>query len=156
MIINIIAIGKNIPNWVNAGFQEYAKRLTGDVKIQLIEISAIKRTKNSDLAKIKQQESEKLLAAIPNSSLVIALDEHGIQWSTQQLAKELQNWRENWSQVSLLIGGPEGLGANCLQKAHLKWSLSNLTFPHPLVRIVVAEQLYRAHSILANHPYHRN
>jgi 23S rRNA (pseudouridine1915-N3)-methyltransferase len=156
MLINIIAIGKNMPTWVNSGFREYAKRLAGDIKINLIEISPEKRTKNSDLEKIKKLEGEKLLATIPKNSLIIALDEHGKQWSTQQLAKTLQDWRENYAQVSLLIGGPEGLAETCLQRAQLKWSLSNLTFPHPLVRIIVAEQLYRAYSILMNHPYHRD
>jgi 23S rRNA (pseudouridine1915-N3)-methyltransferase len=154
MIINLITIGKNMPNWVNEGFYEYAKRMPKDYKLQLIEIPAIKRTSN--IQQIQQKESEQMLSRIPKSSLIIALDEHGQQWNTQQLAKQLQNWHDNWREISLLIGGPEGLAPACLAKANLKWSLSSLTLPHAMVRIIVAEQLYRAWSILTKHPYHRD
>jgi 23S rRNA (pseudouridine1915-N3)-methyltransferase len=139
MTINLIAVGKNMPSWIKTGFAEYAKRLSKDYKLQLIEI----------------RKKEAMLSAIPKNSLIIALDERGRQWNTHELAAQLQKWRENYQQVSLLIGGHDGLAPNCLAKTHLKWSLSALTFPHQMVRIIVAEQLYRAWSILTKHPYHR-
>lgn len=140
MIINLIAVGKKIPTWIKTGFTEYAKRLPKDYKLQLIEI----------------KKREAMLRAIPPNSLIIALDEHGQQWNSYELSCQLQKWRENYQQVSLLIGGPDGLTPECLTKAHLKWSLSSLTLPHQMVRIIVAEQLYRAWSILTKHPYHRD
>jgi 23S rRNA (pseudouridine1915-N3)-methyltransferase len=155
MKIQLIAIGKNMPAWINDGYDEYIKRLPSEFKISLTEIAAVKRTKSISLDQIQQTEGQKMLAAIPSGSLVIALDEHGQQWNTPELAINLQKWQNNWQKISLLIGGPEGLPPICLQKAQCQWSLSKLTFPHPLVRIIVAEQLYRAWSILAKHPYHR-
>ncbi len=155
MKLNLIAIGKNLPDWVNTAFKEYAKRLKGDITLSLTELPLIKRNKNSNIEKIKQQEGEKLLAAIPAGSYVIALDEHGKSWGTIELSKQLQHWRENYGNISLLIGGPDGLSSECLTKANIQWSLSPLTLPHGLVRVIVAEQLYRAYSILSGHPYHR-
>ncbi len=156
MIINLIATGKNMSAWVNTGWQEYQKRLPAEYKLQLTEIAALKRSKSANLNQIKEKEGDALIAAMPKGSLVIALDEHGREWTTHELAQQLEKWRANWPQVSLLIGGPEGLSHNCLQQAQTTWSLSKLTLPHPLVRVVVAEQLYRAWSILAGHPYHRD
>ncbi|HPY41824.1 MAG TPA: 23S rRNA (pseudouridine(1915)-N(3))-methyltransferase RlmH, partial [Thiolinea sp.] len=109
----------------------------------------------SDLKRICELEGEKLLAAIPAGSLVIALDVLGKPWSTEQLSSQLDQWLASGQDVALLVGGPEGLSKACLQRSDQKWSLSALTFPHPLVRIIVAEQLFRAWSILSNHPYHR-
>jgi len=154
MIINLIAIGKNMPNWVTEGVYEYTKRMPKDYKLQLIEIPATKRTSN--LQQIQQKEAKQMLSAIPKGSLIIALDERGLQWNTHKLAKQLQNWHDNWHEISLLIGGPEGLAPASLAKANLKWSLSALTFPHQMVRVIVAEQIYRAWSILTKHPYHRD
>ncbi|MCK4869579.1 MAG: 23S rRNA (pseudouridine(1915)-N(3))-methyltransferase RlmH [Gammaproteobacteria bacterium] len=155
MIINIIAIGRNMPAWVETTFHEYQKRLPKELQIKLIELPLIKRSKNISAEKIKQQEAEQILKAIPEKSLIIALDEHGKEKTTTELATQLQNWRENYSAVTLLIGGPDGLAPVCRQTAQETWSLGKLTFPHPLVRIILAEQLYRAWSILNNHPYHR-
>jgi len=155
MRIKLIAIGESMPNWVVTGFQEYAKRLQQDVVLSLHEIPASKRGKNADLARIIQKEGELMLAQIPNSSHCIALDVKGKVWSTEQLAQNLNNWQLQGNDVSLLIGGPEGLAPACLARANQTWSLSALTFPHPLVRVIVAEQLYRAWSIIHNHPYHR-
>ncbi len=145
-----------MPDWVNIGFKEYAKRLPQEYKLNLIEIPIIKRGKNPNLEQVKQKEAEAIFSAIPKGSFVITLDEHGQQWSTYELADQLQKWRENWQQVSLIIGGPDGLAPICLEKAHIKWSLSSLTLPHQMVRIIAAEQIYRAWSILAKHPYHRD
>lgn len=155
MNIYLIAIGKNTLSWIEDGYNDYIKRLPKDFKIILHEIAAVKRTKSVSLNQIQQTEGQKMLAAIPAGSFVIALDERGQQWNSNELATQLQKWHHNWQKVSLLIGGPEGLPPSCLEKAHSQWSLSNLTLPHPLVRIVVAEQLYRAWSILTKHPYHR-
>lgn len=144
-----------MPGWVNAGTEEYAGRMPPQCQLLIREIAAEKRTKNSDLNRIRQSEGEKLLAAIPDGNLVITLDVKGKPWSTEQLAQQFDSWMMSGRDVSLLVGGPEGLSPACLQRAEQSWSLSPLTFPHPLVRIVVAEQLFRAWSILTNHPYHR-
>jgi 23S rRNA (pseudouridine1915-N3)-methyltransferase len=156
MKIQIIAVGKHMPEWVETGYDEYAKRLSSDCDLQLIEIAAGKRGKNADIVRLTRIEGEQMLAAIPNGHYVIALDVLGQSWSTERLADKLQHWKTENQSISLLIGGPEGLAPDCLKRADLKLSLSALTLPHPLVRIVLAEQLYRAFSILKNHPYHRS
>jgi len=153
--INIITIGKNMPEWINQGFNEYAKRFSSDLQLNLTEITNIKRFKNSDLKKIQQEEGQMMLKKINPQDFIIALDEHGIEYSTFELAQQIQHWRENWNNICFFIGGPEGLSTECLQKANIKFALSRLTFPHPLVRVIVAEQIYRAWTILNKHPYHR-
>jgi 23S rRNA (pseudouridine1915-N3)-methyltransferase len=145
-----------MPSWINSGFEEYARRLPKDYQLNLIEIPALKRGKNADIKRLIEQESEKLLDAVPKDSLKIVLDEHGKQWDTLELAKQLQNWHDIPQNISLLIGGPDGVSAACLRQANLTWSLAKLTLPHPLVRVIIAEQIYRAWSIIARHPYHRN
>lgn len=155
MIIRILAIGTKMPSWVTEGFQDYAKRFTSGSSLELYEIPAEKRSKNADIPRIIEREGEKLLAAIKPHHHVIALDVKGHAWSTEQLTGQLKHWQTDGRHVDLLIGGPDGLSQACLQKAHGKWSLSPLTLPHPLVRIILAEQLYRGLSILQNHPYHR-
>jgi 23S rRNA (pseudouridine1915-N3)-methyltransferase len=155
MRIHLIAVGTRMPAWVEQGFKEYSQRLPADCTLQLVEIPAGKRGKNADIARITRDEGERMLAAIPKGAQVIALEVKGKAWSTEQLAQELDGWRHDGRDVALLVGGPEGLAPDCVTRAEGKWSLSNLTLPHPLVRIVVAEQLYRAWSILHNHPYHR-
>jgi len=144
-----------MPAWVNQAYQEYSQRLTRDCRLVLKEVPAIKRTKNADLDKIKAQESQKLLDLIPAGDRVIALEVGGRAWSTEQLSIELSQWLRSGQNHCLLIGGPEGLDEPCRQRADQLWSLSPLTLPHPMVRIIVAEQLFRAWSILNNHPYHR-
>lgn len=155
MRIHLIAVGSKMPAWVTQGYEEYARRLPGDCALQLVEIVAGKRGKNADIARITRDEGERTLAAIPKGARVVALDVQGQAWSTGQLSRQLDGWRHEGRDVALLVGGPEGLAADCLARAEQRWSLSPLTLPHPLVRIVVAEQLYRAWSILNNHPYHR-
>lgn len=144
-----------MPAWINEGFTDYAKRLTGELSLELIELPAEKRGKNADLARIKQTEGDRLLAAIPKNCLIITLAIKGKNWSTEQLASQLTDWQRTGQPIAFLIGGPEGLSDACNQRADLAWSLSPLTFPHPLVRVILAEQLYRAWSITKNHPYHR-
>ena len=155
MQINLIAVGNKMPAWVTTGYEDYAKRLPAGYTLKLTEIAPEKRTKQADIKRITEKEGEKILAAIKPGNLVIALDVLGQSWSTGQLAKSLKTWHAENRDVDLLVGGPDGLAQACIQKAQLKWSLSPLTLPHPLVRILLAEQLYRAWSILHNHPYHR-
>lgn len=155
MEIYLICVGQKMPTWVTMGFQEYQKRIPACCSLQLIEIPLLKRTKNADLPRLQQEEGKLMLAAIPSDSYVIALDERGKMWDSVTLAEKLAQWMQSFPSVSLLVGGPEGLAPACLQKAQQTWSLSALTLPHALVRIIVAEQLYRAWSILHHHPYHR-
>ena len=136
-------------------YDEFAKRLPHECRLQLIEIPANKRTKNTDVQRVIKEEGERLLAAIPSNSLVYALDSAGQQWSTEKLAKQMEQWLVDGRDIALLIGGPDGLSEQCKLRADASLSLSKLTFPHPLVRIIIAEQIYRAWSILKGHPYHR-
>lgn len=144
-----------MPGWVTEGFQEYAKRLPPECRLNLIEIAPGKRTKGTEAARAVREEGERMLAALPKGCYVIALDARGTQWDTEQLTGQLKDWLQQGRDVTLLIGGPDGLAESCLKRADQIWSLSKLTLPHPLARIVVAEQLYRAWSMIKNHPYHR-
>ena len=155
MRIQLIAVGTKIPSWVEQGYQEYSRRFPNDMPLQLIEIPAGKRGKNADIKRILQKEGEMTLAAIPKGNRIVTLEVTGRAWDTPALAKHMQNWQMDGRDVSLLIGGPEGLAPECIAASEQKWSLSALTMPHPLVRIVVAESLYRAWSLNNNHPYHR-
>ncbi len=155
MRIKLIAIGTRMPKWVEQGYQDYAKRLNQEIQLELVEVSAGKRGKNADLERIKQKEGDATLSAIAASDWVIALDVKGKRLSTEKMAERLESLMGAGQHVSLLVGGPEGLANACLSRANEKWSLSDLTLPHPLVRIVIAEQLYRAWSIIKGHPYHR-
>ena len=156
MHIHLIAVGDKMPRWVQDGYREYAKRLPPECALNLIEIAAGKRGKNADVARILRDESRRLLAAIPKGATVVALEVGGRSWSTEQLAEKLEHWMGSGQDVALLVGGPEGLTDDVRSAAGQLWSLSALTLPHPLVRVVLAEQLYRAWSILRNHPYHRD
>src|SRR3990167_8449387 len=155
MNITILAIGKNMPHWVTEGVTEYTQRLPKNYHTHWIEIPLEKRGKNADLTKIIAQEEDRIRAAIPKGSHLIALDRTGHSFDTRSLAKHLQTWHDNQQDITWVIGGPEGLSQAFLKTAHAVWSLSSLTLPHPLVRVVLAEQLYRAYSIIINHPYHR-
>lgn len=152
MLIRLIAIGNKMPPWIIAGFRDYAKRLPF---FQLLEIPAEKRTKTVGIEQLIKREGEKILSVIPPGNRVIALEVKGSAWSTEQLSLKLKTWQIDGRNIDLLIGGPDGLASACLQRAEEKWSLSALTLPHPIARIVVVEQMYRAYSILQNHPYHR-
>jgi 23S rRNA (pseudouridine1915-N3)-methyltransferase len=155
MQINLLAAGTRMPSWVTEGYQEFAKRLPPECRLNLVEIALGRRSKGSDPARAIRDEGESMLDAIPKDSHVIALDVCGAQWNTEQLSLELSNWMQSGRNVALLIGGPDGLAESCSKSAHAIWSLSKLTLPHALVRILVAEQIYRAWSLLKNHPYHR-
>ena len=155
MQISLIAIGQKMPAWVNQGYEEYARRMPPELQLNLVEIPLAKRSKGSDISRMMDKEGEQMLAAIKKDSLVVAMEVGGKPWSTPQLAEQLTDWMQAGRSIALLVGGPEGLAPACQKRADLRWSLSNLTLPHPLVRIVLAEQLYRASSILKNHPYHK-
>jgi 23S rRNA (pseudouridine1915-N3)-methyltransferase len=155
MQIHIIAVGERMPEWVQAGYAEYAKRLPHECRLSLHEIPAGKRSKGADLTRLTRDEGTRLLAAIPAGSRVVALDRNGRAQDTAALARRIEKQLGEGQDLALLIGGPEGLAPECLAAAHERWSLSQLTLAHPVVRVVLAEQLYRAWSVLKNLPYHR-
>lgn len=155
MQINIIAIGKKMPSWIEEGFSEYSKRMPKELKINLIELPLAKSSSKTSPEQLMDQEGKSILDAIPEKNNIIVLDVQGKSFSTEQLAHQLQLWREDSRDLSIIIGGPNGLSKEILTKAETKWSLSALTFPHPLVRVILVEQLYRAFSYLSGHPYHR-
>lgn len=155
MRIHLLAVGRRMPAWVNSGYAEFARRLPPECHLELTEIAPGPRAKGGSAARAIQAESVALLAALPKSARVIALDERGQSWSSVELARQLQAWLQDGRDVALLVGGADGLGPEVKTRAECSWSLSKLTLPHALVRVLVAEQLYRAWSILRNHPYHR-
>ncbi len=155
MRIYLIAVGQKMPGWVAEGYQEYVKRLPASCSLKLVEIAPGHRGKSADIQRAIKSESDKMLAAIPPQARVIALDERGKAWSTVQLAAQMEGWMQDGQDIALLVGGPDGLSAECKQRARQLWSLSALTLPHPLVRVVLAEQIYRAWSVTQGHPYHR-
>jgi 23S rRNA (pseudouridine1915-N3)-methyltransferase len=153
MRARLIAVGDRMPSWVTDGYAEYVKRLSRELPLELVEIST--RSRSRDAARAIADEGAALLAAIPKGTHVVALDGRGKPWSSEDLAQQLAQWRMHGNDLAFLIGGPDGFAPAVLERAQQRWSLGPLTLPHPLVRIVVAEQLYRAVSQLANHPYHR-
>lgn len=155
MEIKLIAVGDKMPHWVQDGYTEFAKRLPAECALRLVEIQPGHRGKGADITRALRDEGARMLATIPKGSHTIALEIKGRAWNTEQLSEQLARWMAQGQNLNLLVGGPEGLAEACLGKAQQSWSLSPLTLPHPLVRIVVAEQLYRAWSMLHNHPYHR-
>ena len=154
MRAHLIAIGERMPAWVQQGYAEYVKRLSHDLPLQLVEISTKSRG-NRDPARAMADEAAAMLAAIPKDTHVVALDGRGDAWRSEDVASQLERWRMQGKDLAFLIGGPDGLAAPVLQRANQRWSLGPATLPHPLVRVIVAEQLYRAVSQLGNHPYHR-
>ena len=152
MRATLIAVGDRMPPWVTEGFAEYAKRLSRELPLQLVEVTAKTR---GDPARLKSDEGQAILAAIPKNAHVVALDGRGAAWSSEQLSEQLSRWRMLGKDIAFLIGGADGFATDVLKRAEQTWSLGPLTLPHPLVRIVLAEQLYRAISLLGNHPYHR-
>ncbi len=154
MKINLIAIGKKMPDWIQSGINHYQKQLPTTLNFNLITLDAQKR-KGKNIKQIKDLEGELLIKASKNSNLIIAFDETGKQQSTKMIAKAMENWQQNGDNISLLIGGADGLSDACKQHAQQLWGLSNLTLPHSMARLLAVEQIYRAHSLLTNHPYHR-
>jgi len=156
MRINVLAVGTRMPAWVNEGVNEYTRRLPRHVDLQFIEVPAAHRRAGATTAKIKSKEADALLKAARGADYIVALDERGKACSSPQLSGQLQGWLNQYPCVALLVGGADGLDSRCLEAADQVWSLSALTLPHPLVRVVLAEQIYRAWTLVQGHPYHRD
>ncbi len=155
MQLIVAAVGHKMPGWIEAGFQEYAKRMPPECRLVLKEIKPIERSSGKNAETVMAQERTRIEAALPKGGRVIALDEHGAHMTTLQLSQQLSIWQHQGGDVSFVIGGADGLDAEFKKNADMLLRLSNMTLPHGLVRVILAEQLYRAWSILRNHPYHR-
>jgi 23S rRNA (pseudouridine1915-N3)-methyltransferase len=153
--LKLIAASNRQPAWIDSGYAEYADRLRGACKLELAVVPLARRTPSSPVGRALADEAERMAAAIPAGAHVVALAEAGKPWTTKELAAKLARWAESGAPVVLLIGGPDGLGPAAVERAVECWSLSSLTLPHGLARVVVAEAIYRAWSLLHNHPYHR-
>ena len=155
MRTQLIAVGEKMPAWIKTGYEDYAKRLPKELKPRLVELPLAPRAKNHSIEKARQIEGEAIIAALPERSIRVMLDVEGRMFSTEKLAEKLAVWQSSGSDISFVIGGPDGLSAAVLEAATERWSLSPLTLPHPLVRVLFVEQWYRAWSILQHHPYHK-
>jgi len=144
-----------MPAWVDQACADFLKRLPRELQLNTIEVPLLKRGKNPDIQRIVRDECRKVLDSIPAGSSLVALDVKGTRISTEKLATTLDNWMRQGQDIAIVIGGPDGISDELLQQADQAVSLSDMTFPHPLVRVIIVEQLYRAWSILNNHPYHR-
>lgn len=155
MQIDLIAVGKRMPAWIETAVKEYSKRLPKNIQFKIIEITPAIRGKNNNAENYKQKEQENIEAALSPKSIIIALDERGKTISSQQLADQLQTWNDEQQHIIIIIGGADGLSDGIKKKANQMWSLSKMTLPHGLVRVMLVEQIYRAWTITQNHPYHR-
>lgn len=156
MRIQLIAAGTRRPAWEREGFETYAKRMPRECALSLVEIAVAKRGANADIARLRSREGEHMLAKVAKNARIITLDEKGRSFTTAKLAEQLSHWLGSGQDLALLIGGPDGLAPACHDAAQMSWSLSPLTLPHGLARVVVAEQLYRAWTVTTGHPYHRD
>ena len=155
MKIHLISVGTRLPDWANAGTTEYLKRLPASCALQLVEVPPVVRSKTTPTERAKEQECVRIDAAIPKGAWRIICDERGKHWTTAALSNQLGEWLQSGRDVALVIGGADGTTPALRASADHLWSLSDLTLPHPLVRVLLAEQVYRAWSLLNNHPYHR-
>ena len=155
MILTVAAVGQRMPVWVQTAWKEYAQRFPRGLTLELKEIPLLKRSRNAAVESLRKTESDALLSSAPAGHRLIALDERGKQWSTMELSAQMENWMQEEKGVCFLVGGPDGLAKNCRERARDVWALGRLTLPHPMVRAILAEQLYRAWTITQNHPYHR-
>jgi 23S rRNA (pseudouridine1915-N3)-methyltransferase len=153
--IRLVAVGQRPPEWVVKGFSEYARRLPREMPLDLVEIAPAAR-KNAPTAQVRAQEAQRLLAQVGTKDWVVVLDERGATWSTQRLAEKLDDWRMQGRNVVFLVGGADGLDASCVERADEVLSLSAMTLPHAMVRVLLAEQIYRAWTVISGHPYHRD
>lgn len=155
MRVRLLAVGTRMPAWVAQGVEEYRKRLPRDFSLEIEEIVPGQRGRNADVGRAISQEAERIRARLKGDEHLVALEVEGSSWSTEQLAGHTEAWRLEGRDVALLAGGPDGLASALSAQAHQRWSLSPLTLPHPLVRVLIAEQLYRAWTLMVGHPYHR-
>ena len=155
MQLLVVAVGTRMPGWVQEGWNEYARRFPRGLSLELREIPLARRSGKASVDTLCEAEGTALLAAVPSGFRCIALDQEGSQYTTVQLAGKLEDWMRDEKGVCFLVGGPDGLSADCRSRADELWSLGRLTLPHPLVRVILAEQLYRAWTVTRNHPYHR-
>jgi 23S rRNA (pseudouridine1915-N3)-methyltransferase len=153
--LSLLTASNRQPDWVDAGAADYAKRVRGRCTLEIKTVPLARRTHRTPIERAIVEEGERLLAAVPAGAHVVALCEEGKPWSTKDLAAKLEGWMRLGAPVAFLVGGPDGLCPACIARANERWSLSRLTLPHGLVKIVVAEALYRAWSVLERHPYHR-
>lgn len=154
MKLNLLCIGQRMPAWVSQAYNEYSRRMPREMPVKLIELAAA-RGSNLSSEQIIQDESARLLKAVPKSSRIVLLDVEGKSWSTEVLAENMEDWRQSGHDWTFIIGGANGVSSELRATADFRWSLSRATFPHPLVRIILIEQLYRAWTIINGHPYHR-
>ena len=155
MKLVILAVGNKMPDWITNGFDEYAKRMPPELRIELKEIKPEQRSSGRNAESVMAAEKQRIEAALPKNARVVALDERGRDWTTMQLANALPGWQQDGRDVAFVIGGADGLAPEVKARAELMLRVSSLTLPHGMVRVLLAEQLYRAWSITQNHPYHR-
>ena len=155
MHIRLLAVGDRQPPWVDEAFGLYAGRFPRDWKFRLDVIPTVRRQKNDKSQKAKQAEGELILGKLSAGEQVVLLDERGRQLDSKSLAKKVVDWQSDGRDLCFVIGGPDGVSESCRARADFTWSLSSLTLPHGLARVLLAEQLYRAHSLQTGHPYHR-
>jgi 23S rRNA (pseudouridine1915-N3)-methyltransferase len=155
MKVRLLAVGTRMPDWVTRGVEEYRKRLPRDFALEVEEIVPGARGRNADIGRAVALEGERVRARLKGGEHLVALEVNGKPWSTEALAREADGWRMQGRDVALLVGGPDGLEPSLSASADQRWSLSPLTLPHPLVRIILTEQLYRAWTLMVGHPYHR-
>jgi 23S rRNA (pseudouridine1915-N3)-methyltransferase len=155
MKLLILAVGHKMPAWITEGYNEYTKRMPREAKIELIEIKPEPRTTGKTVAQIMEAEAQRIQAALPKDLLRIVLDERGKHWTTRQLTDQMKDWLSSGRDVAFIIGGADGLHESIRASANQLLALSAMVLPHGMVRVLLAEQLYRAHSLLNNHPYHR-
>lgn len=153
--LHLCTVSSRAPAWVEAGYDDYAARIASGLSLSLVAVRPAVRSAGALITALVAEEAARLRRAVPRGALVVALDEAGESWTTHELAAVLRGWQESASDVALLVGGADGLDPALRAEAARRWSLSPLTLPHALVRVVVAEQIYRAWSLLHGHPYHR-
>ena len=155
LVLTLVAVGEKGPDWAEQGFDHYARRIRGRMRLDLVRIAPGKRGRNADIPRIMRDEEQRITDAIPRGDRIIALDREGRRLSTLDMAQRMDGWLGDGERVSFVAGGPEGLSPEFLAGVDERWSLSDLTFAHPLVRPLFAEQVYRCHTILDGKPYHR-
>jgi 23S rRNA (pseudouridine1915-N3)-methyltransferase len=155
MKLVILAVGHKMPDWIANGFDEYAKRMPPELRIELKELKPEQRSSGRNAESVMAAEKQRIEAALPKNARIVALDERGRDWTTMQLAHALPGWQQDGRDVAFIIGGADGLHADVKARAEIMLRISSLTLPHGMVRVLLAEQLYRAWSITQNHPYHR-